>query len=88
MSPFSFAMSVAFVGWLASCYAVKHSARFGRWRNRLIVPLWFVWMLMALGGAVVSEALPLVDAAGAGAACVVGMSSWLLMGTVFGRKRS
>lgn len=77
MSSITISMTIAFVGWLASSYALKRTSLFGRWQRALIVPLWFVWMAVALGGPVANGSLAFADAIRAGAACMAGMSSYL-----------
>ncbi len=81
-------MIFAMAGWIASSYRVMHSRLNTRWRSRLIVPLWFVWMAFGLGGPVYSGALSLADALSTGASFTVGMSVYLLMVSLKRRSRS
>jgi hypothetical protein len=81
-------MALAFVGWLATSYRIKHSRLRPQWRQRIVVPLWFVWMAFALGGPVYSGALPLNDALIVGASLTVGICVSILMRSLQAHRRS
>ncbi len=81
-------MFFALAGWIACSYRIVHSRLDLRWRQRLIIPLWFVWMTFGLGGPVYSGALPLADALSTGASFTIGMSVYLLMYTLRNRSGS
>ena len=63
----------ALAGWLATCYWIVNS-RYKRQIPRFsIIPLWFVWMLLALGGPVVQNTVPLTQALSSGIGLSIGM---------------
>lgn len=72
-------MLIALVGWLASAYRIARSRLRPAWRRCLIIPLWFVWMTVGLGGPVYTGALSLGDALMTGASFTVGMTVYLLL---------
>lgn len=86
MNQVTFAMMLAMVGWLASSYAIKRSALAAPWQRRLIVPLWFVWMALGLGGPVANGTLGLQEALGTAAAFTIGMMSYLFFFALRSRK--
>ncbi len=64
---------LALAGWLATCYCIV-SSRFKLYTRRfLIIPLWFVWMLLALGGPVFQGTVPLTQALSSGIGLTTGM---------------
>lgn len=73
------AMFFALAGWIATCYLIVHSSVSSQKRRWLILPLWFVWMIVALGGPVFQGTLSITDAAMTGLSVTVGMSVFLLM---------
>ena len=79
---------LAMAGWIACSYRIVHSRLDMRWRRRLIIPLWFVWMAFGLGGPVYAGTLPLTDALSTGASFTIGMSVYLLMNTLKSRNGS
>jgi len=81
-------MFLAMIGWLASSYRVVHSGLHSRWRSRLIIPLWFVWMVFGLGGPVYAGSLSLGDALTTGASFTAGMSVYLLLFSLQRGRRS
>lgn len=81
-------MVFAMVGWVATSYRIVHSSLDARWRRRLIVPLWFVWMAFGLGGPVHAGSLALSDALSTGASFTIGMTVYLLLYTLQRRARS
>ncbi|MBA3946004.1 MAG: hypothetical protein H0X37_15740 [Herpetosiphonaceae bacterium] len=87
MNDMSFVMIFAFVGWLASSYAIKHSRLAVRWQRLVIVPLWLAWVGLALGGPIVNGSIAPGDALTSAAACTVGMMSFLFF-SALRRKRS
>ncbi len=65
---------LALTGWLATCYWLITSRRFKlRTRRFFVIPLWFGWMLLALGGPVVQETIPLTQALSTGIGLTTGM---------------
>ncbi len=86
MNDMSFVMTFAFIGWLASSYAIKHSRLVVRWQRLVIVPLWFAWVALALGGPIFNGSIALNDALTGAAACTVGMMSFLFF-SALRRKR-
>jgi len=78
-------MVIAMIGWLASSYRIVQSRLKPEWRRALIIPLWFVWMSLGLGGPVYTGALPLHEALTTGASFTVGMSVYLLLATLRSR---
>jgi hypothetical protein len=81
-------MALAFIGWLATSYRIKHSRIPAQWRKRLIVPLWFVWMALALGGPVFTGALDASEALTAAAGFSAGLCLFLLMRSLRSFRRS
>ncbi len=73
------AMVFALAGWIASCYLIVHSSIPQQKRRLLIFPLWFMWMIVALGGPVFQGNLSITDAATSGVSVTVGMLVFLLM---------
>lgn len=88
MSPLTFAMTFAVVGWVASSYAIKRSTLASHWQRRLILPLWFVWLALALGGPVLNGSLLLTEAVSTAAASTAGMFAYLFFGAIRSRKSS
>ena len=81
-------MAVAMIGWVATAYRVAHSRLAPRWRRVLIVPLWFVWMIFALGGPVYTGRLPLSEALATAASFTVGMTVYLFLFSLSMGRRS
>ena len=77
MNDMTFVMTFAFIGWLASSYAIKHSRLAVRWQRIIIVPLWVAWVALALGGPIVNGSVAITDAVTSAGACTVGMTSFL-----------
>jgi hypothetical protein len=73
-------ISIALVGWLATAHWIKTRARFSdNLKRYLIVPAWFPWMGLALGGPVVQGSIPTWDALSAGLSFTFGMLFCLFM---------
>jgi hypothetical protein len=71
---------IALVGWLATAHWIKTRARLSANLKRyLIVPAWFPWMGLALGGPVVQGSIPTGDALSAGLSFTFGMFLCLFM---------
>ncbi len=81
-------MIFAMAGWVATSYRIVHSGLDARWRRRLIIPLWFVWMTFGLAGPVYTGSLALTDALSTGASFTIGMTVYLLLYTLQRRSRS
>ena len=81
-------MVFALIGWIASSYRIAQSRLRPRWRRRLIIPLWFVWMIFGLGGPVFAGTIAVSDALATGASFTVGMTVYLLLHTLQRRSRS
>lgn len=73
------ALVFALAGWVATCYCIVHSRIKPETRRWLIVPLWFVWMIIAIGGPVFQGVVSLKDAASTVTGLTAGMSMVLLM---------
>ncbi|HEX6291411.1 MAG TPA: hypothetical protein VFZ66_19665 [Herpetosiphonaceae bacterium] len=73
------AMFFALAGWLATCYRIVHSRISPRTRRLLVIPLWFAWMAVALGGPVFQGAISVTDALTTGASFSAGMVIFLVM---------
>lgn len=56
------ALVFAFAGWIATCYCIVHSRIKPQSRRWLIIPLWFVWMSVAVGGPVFQGTVSVKDA--------------------------
>lgn len=56
------ALAFAFAGWIATCYCIVHSRIKPQTRRWLIIPLWFVWMAVAIGGPVFQGVVSVQDA--------------------------
>lgn len=80
------ALFFALAGWVACCYRITHSRLALRTRRLLILPLWFVWMGMALGGLVFQGTLTPAHALSTGMAVTAGMAMTLVARR--GRRRS
>ncbi len=80
------AMFFALAGWIATCYRIVHSRIKPETRRLLVVPLWFVWMAVALGGPVLQGTVLAQDALFAGASLSIGMLMVLVMHSVNTRK--
>ncbi len=63
----------ALTGWLATCYWIVSSHFKLHTRRFLIIPLWFVWMALALGGPVFQGTVPLTQALSSGIGLTIGM---------------
>lgn len=81
-------LALAFVGWLASSYRIKHSRLRPQWRQRVIVPLWFLWMAFALGGPVYTGAIAANEALIVGASLSAGICVSMLMRSLQAYRRS
>lgn len=77
------ALIFAFSGWIASCYCIVHSRIQPQMRRWLIIPLWFVWMAVAIGGPVFQGIVSSQDALSAVVSLTVGLAF-----SVFMRSRS
>jgi hypothetical protein len=73
------AMFFALAGWFATCYQIVHSRVRPQTRRLLVIPLWFVWMALALGGPVFQGVVTPTEALTTGASFSVGMVMFLLM---------
>ncbi len=80
------AMFFALAGWIATCYRIVHSQIKPETRRLLVVPLWFVWMAVALGGPVLQGVVPAQDALAMGGSFSVGMVMVLVMRSLNARK--
>jgi hypothetical protein len=80
------AMLFALAGWIATCYRIVHSEIKPQTRRLLVIPLWFVWMTVALGGPVFQGVITPVNALQTGASFSVGMLMFLFMRRVGSRK--
>lgn len=69
------ALVFALAGWVATCYCIVHSRIKAEKRRWLIIPLWFVWMIVAIGGPVFQGVVSLVDAGSA----IVGLTAGMAM---------
>ncbi len=76
----------ALTGWLATCYWVVSSRFKPHTRRFLIIPLWFPWMLLALGGPVVQGIVPHTQALSSGIGLTIGMLSVILMHRLMRRR--
>lgn len=72
------ALFFALAGWVACCYRITHSRLGLRMRRLVIVPLWFVWMAVALGGLVFQGTLAPMHALSTGMAVTIGMAMTLV----------
>lgn len=80
------AMLFALAGWFATCYRIVHSRINPQTRRLLIIPLWFVWMSVALGGPVFQGMVSVTDALTTGASFTLGMTIFLIARRVNSRK--
>ncbi len=80
------AMFFALAGWVATCYRMVHSEMKVQTRRLLVIPLWFVWMAIALGGPVFQGAISAQDALSTGASFSVGMLMVVFMRSMNARK--
>lgn len=81
-------MAFAMAGWIACSYRIVHSNLSPTWRRRLIIPLWFAWMVFGLGGPVYNGSLPLASALETGAGFIAGMMIYLFLAALQRRTRS
>jgi hypothetical protein len=79
------ALALALAGWIASCYRLINS-RYGS-RRWLVVPLWFVWMALAIGGPVTQGTLSVADAGSTVAGLTAGMVLAMLISARHLRRR-
>jgi len=79
------ALVIALAGWVASCYGLINS-RFSS-RRWLVVPLWFVWMALAIGGPVTQGVLSIADAGSAVGGLTAGMTLAMLLSARRPRRR-
>lgn len=79
------ALAFALAGWIASCYRLINS-RYGakRW---LVVPLWFAWMALAIGGPLTQGSLSIADAGSTVAGLTAGMALAMLFNARYLRRR-
>lgn len=80
------AMIFALAGWVATCYRIVHSSIKPQTRRLLIVPIWFVWMAVGLGGPVFQGVVTPANALSTGVSFSVGMLMVLLMRRVNSRR--
>ena len=74
------AICIALVGWLATAHLIKTRTNLKEKLKRfLIVPTWFPWMGLALGGPVYQGSIPSDEALSAGLSFTVGMFICLFM---------
>lgn len=73
------ALVFAFAGWIATCYCIVHSRIRPQTRRWLIIPLWFVWMAVAIGGPVFQGTVSVQDALSTVISLTVGMTFAVLM---------
>ncbi|GAC1539238.1 MAG: hypothetical protein NVS4B8_13300 [Herpetosiphon sp.] len=88
MNDTTYAIVFAMIGWLASSIAVKTSRISSRVQRILIIPLWFVWLALALGGPVVNGRASVTEALASGAACTAGLITFLLVSALRTRRSS
>ncbi|HSH83522.1 MAG TPA: hypothetical protein VLA19_33735 [Herpetosiphonaceae bacterium] len=81
-------MVVAMIGWVASSYRLTRSRLPPRWRRRLIIPLWFGWMIFGLAGPVYAGRLVVSEALVTGASFTAGMAVYLLLFSLNMSRRS
>jgi hypothetical protein len=72
-------MIFAMAGWIASSYCIARSDMSPAWRQGLIVPLWFAWMILGLGGPVYNGSVAFSDAMVTAASLTAGLSLYLFM---------
>lgn len=80
------AMVIALAGWIATCYRIVHSRVSLQTRRLLVIPLWFVWMAVALGAPVFQGMVTMTEALTTGASFSVGMIIFLVMRRVNSRR--
>ena len=80
------AMFFALAGWIATCYRIVHSQIKPETRRLLVVPLWFLWMALAIGGPIVQGVVSAQDAISTGVSFSMGMLLVLLMHRLNTRK--
>ena len=80
------AMFFALAGWLATCHRIVHSRIKQQTRRLLVIPLWLVWMTVALGGPVFQGTISVTEALSTGVSFSVGMALFLLMRRLNGRR--
>jgi hypothetical protein len=73
------ALVFAFAGWIATCYCIVHSRIKPQTRRWLIIPLWFVWMIVAVGGPVFQGVVPVQDALSAVISLTIGLAFGVVM---------
>jgi|GEM_PF-1584981 len=79
------AMFFALAGWIATCYRIVHSKISPQTRRMLVIPLWFVWMAIGLGGPVYQGIVSVPNALSTGASFTIGMTLFLVMRRVNSR---
>ncbi|GIV96449.1 MAG: hypothetical protein KatS3mg057_1106 [Herpetosiphonaceae bacterium] len=73
-------MIIALIGWLATAYWIKTRLNVrAQLKRLLIVPAWFPWMGLALGGPVYQGVVPSKEAISAGLSFTAGMLVYLFM---------
>lgn len=80
------AMFFALAGWVATCHRIVHSQIKPETRRLLVVPIWFAWMALALGGPVFQGIVPAQDALSIGVSFTFGMVIFMVMRRVNSRK--
>lgn len=80
------AMFFALAGWIATCYRIVHSQIKPETRRLLVVPLWFLWMALAIGGPIVQGVVSTQDALSTGVSFSMGMLLVLFMHRLNTRK--
>jgi hypothetical protein len=73
------AMFFALAGWIASCHRIVYSRIKPEHRRWIVVPLWFVWMTLALGGPVYQQIVTPAQALTVGVSFSVGMMIFMIM---------
>lgn len=73
------ALVFALAGWIASCYCIVHSRIQPQTRRWLIIPLWFVWMIAAIGGPLFQQTVSVTEALSAVGGLSVGIMVMLIM---------
>jgi hypothetical protein len=79
------ALAFALAGWVASCHLLVNSRH--RSRRWLVVPLWFVWMALAIGGPVSQGVLSIADAGSTVGGLTAGMTLAMLISARHLRRR-
>jgi hypothetical protein len=80
------AMFFALAGWIATCHRLVNSQVKPQTRRLLVVPLWFAWMALALGGPVFQGIITAQDALSIGVSFSFGMLMFMVFRGLNARK--